>query len=122
MYRLFKDTIKIEPYRLKMPPRFYLHFAKLRTGSLRFPCERGRWLGLELNDREFTLCNLHEVGDVFHSVLICPFFKTERQKFIKKYYDTSTNVLKFKELLNCENEIQLRNICIFAKMLIKRVQ
>ena len=121
-YRLFKDTIKIEPYLLKVPPRFYLHFAKLRTGNHRFPCERGRWLGLEINDRECNLCDLHEVGDVFHYVLICPFFKNERQKYINKYYYTSTNVLKFKELLNSENELQLRNICIFAKMLIQRVQ
>ena len=70
---------------------------------------------------ERNLCNLHEVGDVFHYVLICAFFKTERQKYINKYYYTSTNVLKFKELLNCESEIQLSNICFFAKMLIKRV-
>ena len=115
-------VLKIEPYLLKVPPRFYLHFAKLRTGNHRFPCERGRWLGLEINDRECNLCDLHEVGDVFHYVLICPFFKNERQKYINKYYYTSTNVLKFKELLNSENELQLRNICIFAKMLIQRVQ
>ena len=132
-YRLFKDTIKIEPYLLKVPPRFYLHFAKLRTGNHRFPCEHGHWLGLKLkdrecnlcnlHDRECNLCNLHEVGNVLHYVLICPFFKTERQKYINKYYYTSTNVLKFKELLNCENEIQQRNIRIFVKMLIiKRVQ
>ena len=74
-YRIFKDTIKIEPYLLKVPLRFYLHFAKLRTGNHRFPCERGRWLGFEINDRECNLCNLHELGDVFHCVLICLFFQ-----------------------------------------------
>ena len=37
-YRLvLKDTIELEPYILKVPPRFYLHIAKLRkviTGFL----------------------------------------------------------------------------------------
>ena len=88
----------------------------------RFPCERGRWLGLDVNDRKCTLCNLHEVGDALHYVVICPFSKLKDRKYIDKYYYTSTNVLKFKELLNRENAIQLRNICIFAKMLIKRDQ
>lgn len=74
-YRLFKDTIKLEDYFLKVPPSYYLHFAKLRTGNHRFSCESGRWLGPELNDRKCTLCNLQEVGDVFHYVLICPFFQ-----------------------------------------------
>ena len=28
-YRLFEDTVELESYLLKVPPRFYLHFAKL---------------------------------------------------------------------------------------------
>ncbi|MCG7875884.1 MAG: reverse transcriptase family protein [Candidatus Thiodiazotropha endolucinida] len=121
-YRLFKETIQLESYFLKIPPNLYLPLVKLRTGNHRFPCERGRWLGLELNDRKCALCSLHEVGDEFHYVMKCPFFASERRKYIDKYYYTFTNVLKFKELLNCVNEIQLRNLCIFAKMIIMRVQ
>ena len=101
------------PFKIQLltvvPQWFYLHLAKLRTGNY------GCWLGLKPNDRECNLYNLHEGGDVFHYVLICLFFKTERQIYIVKYYYTSNNVLKFKELLNCKNEIQLRNIFAFLR-------
>ena len=43
-YKLFKDSINLEPYVLRLPGNSYTYFAKFRTGNHRFPCERGRWL------------------------------------------------------------------------------
>ena len=63
-----------------LPVNLYLNIAKLRTGNHKFPCECGRWLGIDLSQRICTLCNLHEIGDEFHYVLKCPFFFQKKEK------------------------------------------
>ena len=120
-YRIFKDNINLEKYFLKLPKNLYINLAKLRTGNHRFPCERGRWENIELHDRKCLLCNLQEIGDEFHYILVCPFFVEERKKFIKRYYFSNPNVIKFKELMTHEDEIILKQLSIFIKTLLQIV-
>ena len=67
-YRLFKDSISLETYFIKLPRTLLMHLGKLRTGNHRFPCERGRWQGLDLSERKYLLCNRQEIGDEFHYI------------------------------------------------------
>ena len=121
-YRLFKDSINLEPYFVKLPRTLFMHLGKLRTGNHRFPCERGRWQELELSERKCLLCSRQEIGDEFHYLLVCPFFNSERKRFIERHYYSNPNILKFKALMNCTDERRLKDLCIFAKILIKNVQ
>ena len=121
-YRIFKEDIFLESYFLNLPRNPYLNMAKLRTGNHKFPCERGRWLGIDLSQRKCTLCNLHEIGDEFHYVLKCPFFSEERKRFVDSQYFSNPNILKFKELMNSKDETKLKNLSTFAKILINTVQ
>lgn len=120
-YRIFKDNINLEKYFLKLPKNLYINLAKLRTGNHRFPCERGRWENIELHDRKCLLCNLQEIGDEYHYILVCPFFAEERKKFIKRYYFSNPNVIKFKELMTHEDEIILKQLSVFIKTLLQTV-
>ena len=94
----------------------------LRKCNHRFPCEHGRWQGLDINERKCTLCNCLEVGDEFHYLLACSFFSSERKRYIEKRYYSNPNILKYKELMYCTDERRLKNLCVFAKILIKNVQ
>ena len=99
-----------------------MHLGKLRMGSHRFPCERGRWQGLDLSERKCLLCSRQEIGDEFHYLLICPFLNSERKRIIEKHYYSNSNILKFKALMNCTDGNRLKDLCVFAKVLIKNVQ
>ena len=121
-YRLFKDSIHLESFFIKLPRSLYIHLGKLRTGNHRFPCERGHWQGLDRNERKCTLCNCLEVGDEFHYLLVCSFFSLERKWFIVKRYYSNLNILKYKELMNCADERRLKDMSVFAKILIKNAQ
>ena len=77
-YRLFKDSINLEPYFVKLPRTLFMHIGKLRTGNHRFPCERGRLQELGLSESKCLLCSRQEIGDEFHYLLVCPFFNSER--------------------------------------------
>ena len=120
-YRLFKDSINLESFFIKLHRSLFIHLGKLRTGNHRFLCERGRWQRLDINERTCTLCNCLGVGDEFH-YFVCPFFNSERKRFIEKHYYSNPNILKYKELMNCTYERHLKDLCVFAKILIKNVQ
>ena len=62
-YTIFKENIKLEEYFLKLPKFMYECLARFRTGNHRFPCETGRYQGVEYAERKCTLCNLDDVGD-----------------------------------------------------------
>ena len=121
-YGIFKETIELEPYLTKLPPRLYTPLAKLRTANHRFPCEVLRWHRpkIELCDRLCHLCDQQDVGDEIHYLFICPVFAEERRKHIKRYYFTRPNIVKFKELLNTSNMSEMRNLCLFLEILLKK--
>lgn len=121
-YRIFKEHIVLEPYFYKLPTALYLNLAKLRTGNHRFPCERGRWLGIDISERKCILCDLQDIGDEYHYVLICPFFTDVRKKYIQTYYTTNPNILKYKQLLSDNSLPQLQRLAVFARILIHTVQ
>lgn len=121
-YRIFKSDIQLEQYFLKLPMNSYLNLAKIRTGNHRFPCERGRWQGIDLSERKCLLCNSQEIGDEYHYLLICPFFIDERTKYIQRYFRTNPNIIKFKELMNCQNLLQLKHLSYFARILVQTIQ
>ena len=85
-YRIFKSDIQIEQYFLKLPMNSYLNLAKIRTGNHRFPCECGRWQGIDLSERKCPLCNLQEIGDEYHYLLICPFLMKTAPNISKEIF------------------------------------
>ena len=68
-YSIFKDNINLEDYFLKLPKSMYEHFARFRTGNHRFPCETGRYQGVDYAERKCRLCNMQDVGDEMHYLL-----------------------------------------------------
>ena len=113
-YRLFKDCPQSSNY-LKLLSNYYCKiFIAFRTRNHRLPVERGRWNGTALRDRMCFLCN-KDVGDEFHYLLSCTHFRTIRIKYINRYYYDHPNTLKFKQLMNSENPVELRKLCLFIK-------
>lgn len=120
-YSIFKESICLEPYFLKLLPKSYLSLVKFRTANHRFPSETLRWQGIDVNERKCNLCETNDVGDEMHYLLICPCFNTERSKYIKQYYYKRPNTIKLNQLLNTKNVRQLKQLSIFTDFLIKTV-
>lgn len=95
---------------------------KFRTANHNFPVEKGRWENTELANRQCHLCQKNDVGDEFHYLLVCPFFVRERKKMIDQYYYKNPNIIKFRELLNIQNEQKLTKISKFMGHIISVVK
>ena len=78
-YRIFKTDFGFEKYIELLNDRDRNTLCRFRTTNHRFPIETGRWLNIERNERNCTLCNLNKLGDEYHYLLECPFFSNDRR-------------------------------------------
>ncbi len=97
-----------------------MYLLKFRTDNHKLPVETGRYRNIEYKDRLCTKCH-SEVGDKYHYLFSCPFFKSERLKYIKPHYRNKSNILKYKELLGHTDKKILQNLCKFIKVIFEKV-
>ena len=74
--------------------------AKLRLSSHKLFVETGRHRQIPRQDRKCILCNIDDVEDEYHVILICPFYNNIRIthipslfKFVQLLNETSKQVL-----------------------------
>lgn len=118
-YFCFKQNFTLEKYFIYMPRKLYISFFKIRTGNHKLPIETGRWDGTEIGDRKCPLCSLNDVGDEFHYICRCPYFESERKKYIKPYYFVRPNMFKFGELFRSTKNVLLNNLCKFLEIIFR---
>ena len=56
-------------------------------------------------------------GDEYHYILICEHFRHERINNVKQFYYRHPNVIKFTQLMNTENKIELQKLCKFIEII-----
>ena len=115
-YRLFKQEGGLESYLLKLDVCDRIPLCKFRCGNNKLPVTKCRYLSdqpLEL----CSLCNIKVQGDEFHYVLVCPAFNNFRKQYVKNYYYSRPNVIKFHQLFNANSVKQLKNLSKCCKII-----
>lgn len=115
LYKEFKCNLKFERYLSQVPPYWRKYIIKLRLCNHRLAVERGRYANVPRHQRYCTLCNDTILGDEFHFLLQCPALRDLRTKFIPRFYRTHVNMLKFIDIMSCENVNLCVNIAKFIK-------
>ncbi|MCG7878763.1 MAG: hypothetical protein N0C90_20900, partial [Candidatus Thiodiazotropha endolucinida] len=113
-YKIFKDNFKMNDYFSYLSNKQSRILAAYRTRNHRLPIETGRWTSTPLKERLCKLCN-SDVGDEFHYVMQCKYFSDIRRKFLKPYYTTNVNTIKFNELMNHKSKKVIRRLCLFIE-------
>lgn len=119
-YSLFKVDICCEKYISILSGSMLFTMLKFRTANHKLPVEVGRWNNTELIDRKCNLCQLNDIGDEFHYLLVCRFFNNERKLYVSQYYYRSPNIIKFKELLQTQSEMKLKRLSKFMKVIMNQ--
>jgi len=112
-YRMFKDVFVFEKYLTELPCRYSTAFSKFRMCNHKLPVERGRYRHILRSERKCNMCNSDSIGDEYHFLLECDFFKDIRIKYVPKYYWNRPNSLKYKELISVSRKSTRLNICRF---------
>lgn len=119
-YSLYQDNILIENYINILHGSLVIAMLKFRTANHKLPIEVGRWNDTDLRDRKCQLCQSSSIGDEFHYLLECSFFKKERKTFVDQYFFQHPNIIKYKELLGSKNESKLINLAKFMKIIMNQ--
>ena len=113
-YRILKTDVKFEKYLTKLDDYDRMTLCKFRCGNHNLPISDRRYLPFQ-NPKLCNLCQLQEQGDEYHYILKCPFFMETRRMYVKRYYYTRPNCLKFNQLFSSNNIKELRNLAKLVK-------
>ena len=114
-YRIFKTDCKFENYFDILDVKDALTFCRFRTTNHKLPIETGRWQNIPRQDRLCLLCNENCIGDEYHYILECKFFKDMRKQLIPNTYICRPNTLKFSSLFTSVRKPILKKLCSFIK-------
>ena len=117
-YRTFKTKFELEYYLQKLPLQMKKNLCLFRTRNHRLPIEIGNWMKLDISLCKCHLC-FQDVGDEFHLLLCCQALAEERHRYIKRYYYTRPNTIKYNELINTRNIKELKNMCKLIKIILQ---
>ena len=81
-YYLYKQSIKLENYMVKLNKKQYSALLKYKLSNHRLPFEKGRWENTPLDERKCYLCTKPGIGDEFHYLFICYYVQAERKQFL----------------------------------------
>ena len=112
-YRIFKEELRFENYLTALPYKYSKQIAKFRTSNHRLPIERQRYENIAREERKCDLCTLGFIGDEYHYILECPYFKSLRHKLLPSYCWQRPNILKLRWLFTCDAE-KLQKLAIYV--------
>ena len=117
IYGRFKKQLDFENYLMSANPRERISMTKYRCANSRIPV----YSQIYMYDTEAcTLCNLKVTGDEYHYILICPYFRLNRELYIKPYYYRRPSMMKFEQLFSSKNKRTLSKLAKFITLIMKQ--
>lgn len=89
------------------PLKFRLSMSKLRCSAHNLLVETGRHNNIEYENRLCNLCDLSQIEDEFHFVMICHFYTTLREIYLPDIVTSSLSKRVFYSLFQDDRRILL---------------
>ena len=115
LYRLYKKHLDFEKYLTISGYRDRVSLTKFRCANSKLPVYDQMYM---YTTDKCTLCDLNVRGDEYHYILICPFFKQNREMYLKRYYYYRPSLLKFEQLFNSHSASSISKLAKFVKIIL----
>ena len=113
LYHQFKTKFYTETYLDVLKVRkFRSLFASFRIACHPLEIEKGRHYNIEKDLRTCRVCR-DTVEDEYHFLLICPYYKDIREKYLPIKYILNPNLHKFNILMSNTNATIIRQLSLF---------
>ena len=105
VYRGIKTSFAKEEYLDALPLNVRGYICKFRISAHSLNVQTGRFAKKRIprNEQLCKLCNMEEVEDEYHFVLICPKYMPLRKKFISDFFYTKPSMYKLVTLIRSNN-------------------
>ena len=91
--------------------------SSVEEACTQYPIETGRWKNVTIQNRICPLCNNVDIGDEFHYIFTCTFFKNLRNRFLPSFCQSKPNIYKLLKLFNSKKAAILRRLSIFCSLI-----
>ena len=105
VYRGIKTSFAKEEYLDALPLNVRGYICKFRISANPLNVQTGRFAKSRIprNERLCKLCNMEEVEDEYHFVLICPKYMPLPKRFISDFFYTKPSMYKLVTLMQSNN-------------------
>ena len=115
LFKELDNNTEIAPYlKLLFNEKYRTALAKIRLSSHLLAIETGRHNGILRENRKCTFCDLNDIEDEYHFIIICPLYRDIRKDYIPNYYVKKPSMDKFITLLKCTSVKRLKNLATFV--------
>ena len=115
LFKEIDNNTEIAPYlKLLFNEKYRTALAKIRLSSHSLAIETGRHNGILRENRKCTFCDLNDIEDEYHFIIICPLYRDIRKDYIPNYYVKKPSMDKFITLLKCTSVKKLKNLATFV--------
>jgi hypothetical protein len=90
-FEKYLDCIKENKYRLAL--------TKFRLSAHDLEIEKGRHNNIPRSERKCKNCNMKQIENEFHFILVCPKYRNLRLKYFKPYFNNWPSINKFEQLM-----------------------
>ena len=119
-YRVMTIVKKTQNYILKLPKQYVYALCKFKCANHRMPIVNGRYANIPVEERVCTLCQTNKLGDEFHYLFECPFFRTQRATYLPRYYYTLPNMHKMMQLFESPDTKEMLNLAKFTDIILRQ--
>ncbi len=120
-YIILKEEWRQEKYFNILDYSKTITLFHFRTANHRLPIETGRFSNIEYKNRTCQECR-EDIGDEYHYLMKCPVFDIERKKYLTAHYRKHPNMIKYIQLMTCDNVSVLNKICTFMNIIMHRIK
>ena len=85
-YRIFKNKLEMEYYLVQLENKDRINLARFRCRSNQLPIINNRFKDGTYSDLFCHLCSENAIGDEYHYLFSCVFFKEERKRLVGAPY------------------------------------
>ena len=108
-YRMFKDTLRLEPYLNLLGAKDRIVITRFRCGNHNLPIAESRRQH-NATMKTCSLCPSNKPGDEFHYILECPAFQSKRAALLQPYYWRHPDANKFMALFSSDKKTCLHRL------------
>ena len=118
LYNTIKLSVGYEEYLNFLPFDLRAYLCKIRISAHSLNIQTGRYgrNRVPRAERYCVYCALGDIEDEYDFILTCPCYEHLRRKYIRKQYYSRPNMIKFIELLRCDNKTTLTNLAKYLKL------
>lgn len=114
-YCIYKHTFELESYLTYISEsKFKTALSRFRTSSHNLYIETGRYDNTPRHERICKSCNMKQIEDEYHFLLVCPNYRELRVKYFKPYFCHWPTINKFDALLSATSR---KTICNLSKFI-----